>query len=126
MRFVSADLRHLSVFDVCSIPEFPSYVVPRSALDSLTSQQRGIFEQQRYIRIQAIYDKDSQILKDAKRGWQLPVDDPLNRLIQLTKQMDGRTAPVISYLVAENGPERWADPGVIAEARGIEEATVQK
>jgi len=46
------------------------------------------------------------MFEDARWGWQLPVGDPLDRLMRSTKQMDGRTAPVISYLIAEEGPER--------------------
>ena len=126
MRFIDADLRHFSVYDLCSLVELASFPIPQSALESLTRQQRGILEQQGHLRIQAAYDSDQQEFDHVQQGWELPVDDPLDRLMDLTEELDGRTAPVISYLVAEEGPERWADPGVIAEARGIEESTVRE
>ena len=126
MRFIDAELRHFSVYDLCSMVELPSFPIPHSALDSLTRQQRGILEQQGHLRIQAAYDSDEQSFEHVQQGWELPINDPLDRLMQLTEQLDGRTAPAISYLVAEEGPQRWADPGVIADARGIEEQTVRQ
>lgn len=106
MRFVNADLHNLSAFDVCSVPELSAMQSPSRLSTVLIPRQWGILEFQGYILIQAAYDRGSQMFEDAKRGWQLPVGEPLDRLIQLTKQMDGRTAPVISYLIAEEGPER--------------------
>lgn len=126
MRFIDADLRHFSVFDLCSIPELQSFPVPEPALESLTRQQRAVLDQQGYLRIQAAYDSDAQSFEGVQKGWELPIDDPLNELMTLTETLDGRTAPAISYLVATEGPEQWADPGVIAEARDIEESTVRE
>ena len=126
MRFIDAELRHFPVYDLCSMVELPSFPIPDSALDSLTRQQRGILEHQGHLRIQAAYNSDTQSFEHVQQGWELPINDPLDRLMQLTERLDGRTAPAISYLVAEEGPQRWADPGVIADARGIEEQTVRQ
>jgi len=116
MRFVDADLRHCSVFDICSVPELPSYPVSETALDSLTRQQRGVLDQQGYLRIQAAYDSDIQSFQGVQKGWELPADDPLDRLMEVAETLDGRTAPAISYLVATEGPETVREQIQEAEA----------
>jgi hypothetical protein len=126
MRFVDPELRHLSVFDICSIPEEQSFPVPESALRSLPPGLRGILEEQGYLQIQGEYDSTTQEFVDVMLGWEKDLDDPLDELMRIVKELDGRLAPAISYMVNKHGPEQWADPGVIAQARGIEESTVRE
>ncbi len=126
MRFVDPELRHFSVFDICSIPEERSFPVPESALESLPIGLRGILEEQGFLQIQCTYDQTSQEFVDVLMGWDTEPDEPLDNLMQIIQELDGQLAPALSYMIYEHGPDRWADPGVIGQARGIEEETVQE
>jgi len=126
MRFVDPELRHMTVFDLCSSPEDRSFPVPENALQSLPPGLRGILEEQGYLQIQGDYDKTTQEFVDVLLGWDVAPEDPLDELMKIVKELDGRLAPAISYMMYTYGPNRWADPGIIAEARGIEESTVRE
>jgi len=126
MRFVDPDLRYLTVFDICSIPEYRSFPVPENALQSLPPGLRGILEEKEYIRIQGNYDKTTQEFVDVLLGWEVQLDDPLDELMKIVQELDGRIGPALWYMIYKYGPDRWADPGIIAQARGIKERTVKE
>jgi hypothetical protein len=114
----------------CSISavslESRSFPVPENALQSLPPGLRGILEEQGYLQTQREYDKTTQEFVDVLLMWEVAPEEPLDDLMKMVKELDGWLAPAISYMMYTYGPERWADPGIIAGARGIEESTVRE
>lgn len=125
MRFVPPEFRTLSVWDICSVPDLRSFPAPVSAVESLSRGLQTALEEQGYLCISAEYNQGDQTFSSVRRGWKIDPNNPLDILMIVTQELDGRTAPAHSYVFHYFGGERWADPGVIADARGIEEQTVR-
>lgn len=125
MRFVPPRYHHLRPLDIVSLQSIRSYSVPEPAFDTLPDKVKKQLWQNEYAQIRTTYNNDEKAFERVRYGWDPPPTSQLTLLMELSHLLDGRTAPIVSFMTYHLGGDQWSDPEMIAKARDIKEKTVK-
>jgi hypothetical protein len=127
MRFVPEPLveADLTVFDVLSVPDLPSYPLTKTAYAALPYAVQAILEDRGYAKIQGVYDTDSQQFFGTERGWNNEERelDVAERIQEVTAKV-GSYVKAADYVFVREADGKWTTE-ILAKNRGISEKAVE-
>lgn len=126
MHFVEDDFTDLPIYDIINIPDIPCYSVSQSALESLPAWAQTKLEQQGHLKCSGEYDRTSKEFREIRPGWDDQARSGADVLAEMIEEYDGELlARPVYYFLSQYASDEYADPGAIAELRGIQESSVE-